>query len=302
MTVVADPDALFLGVDGGGTGCRARLCAAAGEVLGAGSAGPANIRFGVEQSFSAVYDATQQCLTQAGLDARDLRRIVACVALAGATEPSYLTAAQQHRDPFRQIIVVPDAYAACIGAHAGKDGGIVVIGTGSVGWAKQAGRHHRVGGWGWPISDEGSGAWLGGEALRRALWAHDGRIAWTGLLESVFARFGSDPHAIVRWMTTATPGDFASLAPTVVEHSRLRDELAADLMRSAASHIDALAMRLVVLGAHALALVGGLASAIEPWLADSTRRHLVPPLGDALDGALQLARESAHLAAETEHP
>lgn len=302
MTVVEDLDLLLLGVDGGGTGCRARLCTAAGEVLGQGSAGPANIRFGIEQSFAAVYEAARQCLGQAGLHAADLERIVACVALAGATEPSYLSAAQRHEDPFRQIIVVPDAYAACIGAHGGNDGAIIVIGTGSVGWAKQDGRHHRLGGWGWPISDEGSGAWLGCEVLRRALWAHDGRIPWTGLLESVFARFDSDPHAIVRWTTTASPGDFASLAPAVVEHARQRDALAVDLMRSAAAHLDSLAARLVALGANRIALVGGLASSIEPWLSDATRRNLVPPQGDALDGALRLARESVHLAAETEHP
>ncbi len=302
MTVVEDLDLLLLGVDGGGTGCRARLCTAAGEVLGEGIAGPANIRFGVEQSFASVYDATHQCLAQAGLDACDLERIVACVALAGATEPSYLTAAQRREDPFRQIIVVPDAYAACIGAHDGEDGAIIVVGTGSVAWAKQDGRHHRLGGWGWPISDEGSGAWLGCEALRRALWAHDGRIPWTSLLKFIFARFDSDPHAIVRWTTAASPGDFASLAPAVVEHSRELDAVAADLMRSAAAHLDSLAARLIMLGANRIALVGGLSASIEPWLADSTRRHLVPPLGDALDGALRLARESMQLAAETEHP
>jgi glucosamine kinase len=40
-------------------------------------------------------------------------------------------------------------------------------------------------------------------------------------------------------------------------------------------------------------LVRGLASPIEPWLADEIRRHLAAPLGDAVDGALQLARNAA---------
>lgn len=121
-------------------------------------------------------------------------------------------------------------------------------------------------------------------------------------MKFIFARFDSDPHAIVRWTTAASPGDFASLAPAVVEHSRELDAVAADLMRSAAAHLDSLAARLIMLGANRIALVGGLSASIEPWLADSTRRHLVPPLGDALDGALRLARESMQLAAETEHP
>ena len=73
-----------------------------------------------------------------------------------------------------------------------------------------AGRHHRVGGWGFPVSDEGSGAWLGCEVVRRVLWAHDGRAPWTGLLRGVFEQFNSDPHAIVRWMGSARPREFAS--------------------------------------------------------------------------------------------
>ena len=58
-------------------------------------------------------------------------------------------------------------------------------------------------------------------------------------------------------------------------------------------HVDALAVRLVELGARRLSLVGGLALPMTPWVSDRTRRHLVPPVGDALDGALQLARVAA---------
>jgi glucosamine kinase len=117
--------------------------------------------------------------------------------------PSHLDAARRHPHPYRSAVLVSDAQAACVGAHDGRDGGIIVIGTGTIGWAELDGRQYRVGGWGWPISDEGSGAWLGCEALRRTLWAHDGRIAWTPLLRSLLARFRSDPQAIVRWMTGA---------------------------------------------------------------------------------------------------
>ena len=61
----------------------------------------------------------------------------------------------------------------------------------------------------------------------------------------------------------------------------------------AAGHIDALATRLIAIGAHRLALVGGLAAHMEPWVSPPTRAHLVPAVGDALDGALQLARSAA---------
>jgi glucosamine kinase len=286
-------DTLLLGIDGGGTRCRARLCTFSLAKLGEGTAGPANIRLGLEQSFASVHQATIQCLTEARLSPRDLGRTVACLALAGASEPSQIETAQRHRHPYRKALFVPDAQAACIGAHRGRRGGIIVLGTGTIGWAELDGRNARVGGWGWPISDEGSGAWLGCEGLRRTLWAHDGRIRWTALLKNLFDRFRSEPDSIVRWMTGALPRDFARFATLVVEHASQGDAVAVELMRLAGGHIDELAARLIALGAHRLALDGGLAESMEPWLADATRRHLVPARGDAMDGALQLAREAA---------
>ena len=212
---------LLLGIDGGGTACRARLVDLEDRVRGEGTAGPANIRFGINESFAAVLRATDEALAQAGLSLGDAD-IVACLALAGASEPTYLAAARAYVLPFRRAIITTDAHAACVGAHGGKDGGIIIVGTGSVGWGVVRGREHRVGGWGFPVSDEGSGAWLGCEVARRVLWAHDGRCAWTGLLKKVFERFDGDPHAIVRWMGAARPRDFAALAPLVVEYCSAR--------------------------------------------------------------------------------
>jgi glucosamine kinase len=281
---------LFLGVDGGGTRCRARLCTVRDEILGEGEAGPANIRLGLQDSLSAVLDATLQSLTVAGLGRGDLGRIIACLALAGATEPGDLASAQRHPHPFRRTLITADVHAACVGAHRGRDGAVVVAGTGSVGWAEQGGRQFRVGGWGFPISDEGSGAWLGLEAIRRTLWAHDGRIAWTGLLTAVFDRFEREPHALVRFMSSATSKDYAELAPLIVTHATNGDPAGGELMRLAAGHIEALIARLIAIDAPRLALVGGLAPHIAPWLSVRTAERLVPAAGDALDGALWLAR------------
>src|SRR5215471_2534460 len=129
--------------------------------------------------------------------------------------------------------------------------------------------------------------------LRRTLWAHDGRMPWSALLRSLFAKFRSDPHAIVHWMTDASPKDFAAFAPAIVEHALSNDPVAVELLRLAGGHVDALAQRLIDFGVDRLSLVGGLATWIEPWLADSTRHRLVAPRGDAVAGALQLARNAA---------
>ena len=286
-------DPLLLGVDGGGTSCRARLAAFSGEVLAEAATGPANLRLGIRQSFAAVTSATLLCLQRAGLTRFHLPRIVACLALAGASEPAQLAAAEAARHPFGKAVITTDAHAACIGAHGERDGGIVVVGTGSVGWAIVKGQSYRVGGWGLPLSDEGSGAWLGGEALRRVLWARDGRIAWTPLLRGLFIDFNSDPHAIVRWSQHATPRELAAFAPRIFEFATRDDAAAVELMRAAGFHIDALAWRLIAVGAERIALVGGCATFVKAWLGESTALHLVEPLGDALQGALHIARAAA---------
>src|SRR4051794_32587882 len=132
-------ETLLLGVDGGATVCRARLQAMSGELLGEAMAGPANIRLGLQQSFSAVLEATTQCVRQAGLAPGDLPRIVACLALAGASEPAALAQAQQHGHPFRKVMITTDARAACIGAHGGRAGGGFPGGNGNRGRGEPSG-------------------------------------------------------------------------------------------------------------------------------------------------------------------
>jgi glucosamine kinase len=288
-----DKDLLLLGVDGGGTRCRARLATNRGIVIAEAVSGPANLRLGLEHSFAAVVEAATQCLRDAGLSETDMSRIVACLAMAGASEPDHADAARQRQHPFQHVIMTTDAHAACIGAHEGRDGGIVIAGTGTIGWAVVQGKIHRVGGWGLPISDEGSGAWLGIELLRRVLWARDGRVPWTPLLRRVFADFHDTPHAILDWTAGAQPADLGAYAPRVVAHAAEGDAAAVELMSLAAGHIDALAARLIAAGAERLSLMGGLAVSLRPWLSAATRSHLVEPAGDALTGALSLARRAA---------
>jgi glucosamine kinase len=94
-------------------------------------------------------------------------------------------------------------------------------------------------------------------------------------------------------MTTAKPRDFGGLTPLVIEHATRNDPVAGELVRGGAAHIDALADRLAAAGASRLSLVGGLGQKFEPWLAPATKARLVSPAGDALSGALRLARIAA---------
>jgi glucosamine kinase len=273
---------------------------ASGSHLGEAGSGPANLNYGVNEAFASVFDAIFRSLAQAHLTPNDFPRIAACLALAGATEPAEEAAAKLRRQGFGCAILTSDAHAACVGAHDGGDGGIIVLGTGSIGWAVLKGRQHRVGGWGLPLSDEGSGAWMGREVLRRVLMACDGRLAWTPLLRTVFELHDTAPYRIVQSAARASPRDFGKLAPLVVEHASRDDDVALAILRAAARHVDGIANRLIELGVRRLALAGGVAPHLERLLAPSTRQRLVKPVGDPLYGAFLLARAASVSTASAE--
>ena len=124
----------------------------------------------------------------------------------------------------------------------------------------------------------------------QVLQAYDQLLPWTPLLRTLFAQFESDPYAIVRWMTAAGPREYASLAPLIVTHADRDDTAARNLMRAAGAHIDQLVAKVAATGSSRVALLGGLSASIEPYLVNSARILLVAARGDAMSGALRLAR------------
>jgi glucosamine kinase len=293
MTAASPAEPLFVGVDGGGTGCRARIEDAKGNLLGSGIAGPAALRIGVDRALTEVEKACSAATEDAGLKADVLSSMHAAVGLAGVGRKGALEELLLRPHPFRSVIYAHDATIACIGAHGARDGGIVIIGTGSVGFAVVDGREARIGGYGFPISDEGSGADLGLHAIRMALRAYDERAVGTSLTRDVMLRFHNDPFEAVAWMDHANATDYATFAPLVMRHADSGDPVARGIIREAAEQIDELVRRLCEFGAPRVALLGGLATSMQPWLAPDVQRRLVPVEGDAVDGALHLARRAA---------
>jgi glucosamine kinase len=293
MTATSPAGPLFVGVDGGGTGCRARIEDENGSLLGSGIAGPAALRIGVDRALAEVEKACRAALEDAGLAPSALGSMHAAVGLAGVGRKGALEELLLRPHPFRSVIYAHDATIACIGAHGARDGGIVIIGTGSVGFAVVDGREVRIGGYGFPISDEGSGADLGLHAIRLALRAYDERAVGTSLTRDVMMRFHNDPFEAVAWMDHATATDYATFAPLVMRHADSGDPVARRIIRDAAEQIDELVRRLCEFGASRVALLGGLATSMQPWLAPDVQRRLVPVEGDAVDGALHLARRAA---------
>ena len=280
----------YLGIDAGGTHTSARLVSDDGAILGEGEAGPANTRIGLSNALREIEAACSAAIDQAGLSEADMDSIRAGLGIAGLNRRGVLEGLQQHEFPFASIAFASDAAIACLGAHDGADGGVVIVGTGSIGFARIRGEVAIVGGYGFPISDEGSGADLGLRAIQHSLWARDRRIAHSSMTRDILEHFSNSAGEIVTWMDGATATDYATFAPLVMDHARRGDPVAEPIVQDAARSIDRLIRVLYERGAPHCCLMGGLSEAMADWLAAGLRQGLRAPLGDSLDGALLLAR------------
>ncbi len=288
-------DTLFIGIDGGGTHCRARIRDGAGRLLGEGTGGPANLRLGPEVAMASIVAAAKAAADAGGLQDSDLTRAAVGLGMAGAIDAvrNGKLLAQPH--PFPRVAIDTDAYIAWLGAFAGGDGAILIIGTGSAGLAVVKGRRFNVGGWGNVISDDASGNEIGKHAIRRALWAHDGMAPMTDLAKQILDRFDHEPPKVVTWADQARPADFAQLAPLVLDSAAKGDAMGVAVIEAAAEGAARIADRLLAVGAPGISLLGGLAEPLRPWLPKRIQEKLVAPQGDAMEGALRLAREAQPL-------
>jgi glucosamine kinase len=288
-------DTLFIGIDGGGTHCRARLRDGGGRLVGEGTGGPANLRLGPAVAMAAIVEAARAAAKAGGLSESDLARASVGLGMAGAIDDARNAALLAQPHPFPRVAIDTDAYIAWLGAFAGGDGAILIIGTGSAGLAVVRGQRFNVGGWGNVISDDASGNEIGKHAIRRALWAHDGMAPMSPLAEKILDRFDHAPPKIVTWADQARPTDFAQLAPLVLEYAGQGDAMGVAVIEHAAEGAARLADRLLGAGAPGICLLGGLAEPLRPWLPKRIQEKLVAPKGDAMEGALLLAREAQPL-------
>lgn len=273
---------LFLGVDGGGTGCRVAICDAQGRILARAEAGPANIASAPESALGNILSASDAALAQLG-DDFPMSQLQAGLGLAGANAAGageWLGA----RLPFVRAQIVTDAVTAVKGALSDQDGIVAAIGTGSVFAEQRAGRIRQIGGWGLALGDEGSGAVLGRALLARALRARDGALPMSPLLQAVLEEFAT-PEALVTFSLGAKAVDYAAFAPRVVASD---DAAAQAIMALAANEVHGSLAALQGNAALPVTFIGGLGPVYAARITDWPQRSAA---GSALDGALFLARE-----------
>lgn len=278
----------LFGIDGGGTGCRAILADLAGNPLGRGRSGPSNIMTDFELARANITDAAEAAAHNAGLGPEVLAQSAAFLGLAGANIGDYADRFASAL-PFGRSHIDTDALISLEGAVGSGDGVVAIVGTGSV-FATRLGENVKsVGGWGFKLGDQASGARLGHMLFRQALQAHDGVCKNTGVTRQLLAEFGDDPQKLVDFSEAAKPRDFARYAPRIFEAATGRDAAAMEIVNGAVDDLTEIFDAIVVSQTQKLCLLGGLSAIYTSLLPPKYRDRVSAPKGDAVEGAVGLA-------------
>jgi len=279
---------LLIGVDGGGTGCRVAIAQENGSILARASAGPANIATNLQKSRENFLEAIANAFDTAGIDRAEIANATAVLGLAGANLGDY-AAQLQATLPFARADIVSDAETTLVGAIGDETGCIAAIGTGSVYGRRDAFGFSQIGGWGFLLGDDGSGARLGRDFLHLTLLAYDGVAPNSGLTREILHTYKNNPSEIVEQAKKFTPGDFGSLAPRIVKAAAEGDVNAETLL---VRHTDIVKKSIDAIGfdpAQAFCMHGGLGPVYLARLPEPYQKAAHAAKGNALDGAMTLA-------------
>jgi glucosamine kinase len=278
----------FIGIDGGGTSCRAAVATADGAVIGSAKVGPANILTDLDGALANIVGASKAAFANAGLDPEGYSSASTLLGLAGSNVEG-VTERLMARLPFRRSEVVSDGQIALQGAFDNDDGAIAIVGTGTAYLCRHAGKLRSFGGWGFVVADQGSGARLGHALLQECLLVSDGVRPGSDLTADILTEFGGEPSRIVAFARYAAPSDFGRYSPKIFDAANSNDPVGVKLLRAGAAAIDETLDAVVRAGAQSICLLGGLSPHYPKWLSDANRSRLVSARADALSGAVALA-------------
>jgi N-acetylglucosamine kinase-like BadF-type ATPase len=303
---------IFLGIDAGGS---KTTCVAGNEhsVLASATTGGSNdIRWGEAEARTQLHEAMQRACAEANVRLEDVRRI--CVGIAGAGRPVINSIVKGIvAEIFAgEVEVVGDMVVAMQAAFGNKQGVIVIGGTGSIAYGRNSeGKIARAGGWGFAISDEGSGHWIGRAAVAAVMRAQDeDEASPTGLALSILHAWHLKTlDDLVRAANASPPADFSNLFPHVLAAAETGDPIARGVLTQAGAELAGLAK--IVIGRIfeqasnvPVAMTGGVfrnSALVRNVFYNSLRSEypqavLSATVVEPVQGALELARQGAQVA------
>jgi N-acetylglucosamine kinase-like BadF-type ATPase len=299
-----------IGIDAGGTKTVCLLANDQGEILARARGEGANLQAVGELQVEKILHTV---MTQAIGDRRLVPAAI-CLGIAGVDRPNdaaVVRSIMQRIGLNSRVVIVNDALIALETGAPGQPGVVIISGTGSIAYGRNAaGEAARSGGWGYVLGDEGSGYWIGRAALRAVLRAADFRGPRTVLTQMLLDHFQvTQPQLLLHevYHHHLKPAAIGALASSVQAAFSEGDEAAAGILRGAADELEgsalSVARRLDLTGeAFSFILSGGIFRAV-PWLVQELSRRL--PLAatrsttklldkEPAEGAVTLAVQEAH--------
>jgi N-acetylglucosamine kinase-like BadF-type ATPase len=238
-----------LAVDGGQSSTLALLAELDGTILAYGRGGPSNHyneTGGPQRLESALRDSTEQALKSAGQNAETVAHV--CLGMTGSHPQARVIA--QSLFPAANVQLHHDSVTALAGASVAQPGVVVIAGTGVVAYGRlDSGEEARSSGWGYLIGDEGSGYWIGIEAIRAACRASDGRGEATALARRIPEDLQvHDLAALHRklYAQEVSRSAIAALAAVTADAARAGDVVAVRLLQRAGQELAQAALAVIV--------------------------------------------------------
>lgn len=271
-----------LGIDAGGTKTLCLLADERGEVIAEGRGPGANLHVagpaGVERT---LRDVIGQAIDNRGVTADAI-----CIGIAGvdrADEAQAIHRIVRAISPHSRVLVVNDALIALAAGAHDAPGIVINAGTGSITYGRNKnGEAARAGGWGHIVGDEGSGYWIGREAVAAVMRGADGRGPATRLTAEILDHFGvADVSKLPRFIyDRENPRmSVAALGPLVQHVAESGDSVARRILERAAEELviaaSSVAAKLEMRGEAFTFYLAGGAFQVVPWLVDELARRLV---------------------------
>ena len=287
---------LFLGIDGGGSKCKAVVMSDESIILGTGISGPGNPLHGFEQATNSITESALLALKDAGLEHIALNQLIAGVGLAGVNLPVLFDQMSAWKHPFKEMFLATDLLVACLGAHQGADGAVMITGTGSCGFSYVDGHPYMLGAHGFPHGDKGSGAWFGLQAAKQVLLSIDGIVPKTSMTEVLLEKLScKDDTALVENIAGKPATYYAQLANLVFDAAEQGDKVAKNIVKEGAEYINDIARTLWKKNPPRLSMIGGLTPRLRPWLDESIQAKLSDPLSPPEVGSVLFAKQQLML-------
>ena len=297
----------YFGIDGGGTKSRITVSTLNNIVVKSIEGKSTNpFAVGMESACKHAEELILSALKKAGRLSTD--EVFGCIGSAGLGRKEDIETFEAKLSsllPDITLKITNDARILLEGALDGKDGIILISGTGSVCMGRNKETIVKTGGFGWRLGDEGSGWWLAKEAIRRSLKAYEKRDIETKMTDDLLFYFGlQDISSFVSLINSekTEKGYIAKGSSIVLDYAKKGDPLAIDIIQEGMNELYNLVFytyNRMGLGKTMLVLYGGVLENNEIYrnlLKDKISSELpdieiLPsPIHTPLEGALALAK------------